>query len=139
MVLASGTLVVDSDFRHFKEENGLLTEERVREHTAPSPFDYQRNCLLYLPQMLPIQANGDYYDDLAEQIAKLLDAANGHALGLFASYAAMSAVRERLKQWDLPYPVLTALPEVPVTHSLKNVERFIRAVKPEGYFLEGAA
>ena len=35
--------------------------------------------------------------------------------------------------------VLTALPEVPVTHSLKDVERFIRAVKPEGYFLEGAA
>mgnify|MGYP002230673849 FL=1 len=32
--------------------------------------------------------------------------------------------------------VLTALPEVPVTHSLKDVERFIRAVKPEGYFLE---
>lgn len=35
--------------------------------------------------------------------------------------------------------VLTALPEVPVTHSLKDVERFIRAVKPEGYFQEGAA
>ena len=35
--------------------------------------------------------------------------------------------------------VLTALPEVPVTQSLKDVERFIQAVKPEGYFLEGAA
>ena len=184
-----------------------------------------------------------------------MDAANGHALGLFTSYAAISAVRERLKQRDLPYPVLTlgrngghtmsefmahpgsvllaagaawegfdfpgdcvsllilprlpfpmpdavkeqermkhatlhdflravvvpemqiklrqgfgrairtetdtcvvailderagkdrryfrdvltALPEVPVTHSLKDVERFIRAVKPEGYFQEGAA
>lgn len=209
----------------------------------------------YLPQIPPSQADSDYYDDLAEQIVKLLDAANGHALGLFTSYAAMSAVRERLKQRDLPYPVLTlgrngghtmsefmahpgsvllaagaawegfdfpgdcvsllilprlpfpmpdavkeqermkhatlhdflravvvpemqiklrqgfgrairtetdtcvvailderagkdrryfrdvltALPEVPVTHSLKDVERFIRAVKPEGYFQEGAA
>lgn len=255
MILASGTLAVGSNFRRFKEETGLLAEGRVREHIAPSPFDYQRNCLLYLPQIPPSQADSDYYDDLAEQIVKLLDAANGHALGLFTSYAAMSAVRERLKQLDLPYPVLTlgrngghtlsefmahpgsvllaagaawegfdfpgdcvsllilprlpfpmpdavkeqermkhatlhdflravvvpemqiklrqgfgrairtetdtcvvailderagkdrryfrdvltALPEVPVTHSLKDVERFIRAVKPEGYFLEGAA
>ncbi len=302
MILASGTLAVGSNFRRFKEETGLLAEGRVREHIAPSPFDYQRNCLLYLPQIPPSQADSDYYDDLAEQIVKLLDAANGHALGpspfdyqrncllylpqippsqadsdyyddlaeqivklldaanghalgLFTSYAAMSAVRERLKQRDLPYPVLTlgrngghtmsefmahpgsvllaagaawegfdfpgdcvsllilprlpfpmpdavkeqermkhatlhdflravvvpemqiklrqgfgrairtetdtcvvailderagkdrryfrdvltALPEVPVTHSLKDVERFIRAVKPEGYFQEGAA
>ena len=255
VILASGTLAVGSNFRRFKEETGLLAEGRVREHIAPSPFDYQRNCLLYLPQIPPSQADSDYYDDLAEQIVKLLDAANGHALGLFTSYAAMSAVRERLKQRDLPYPVLTlgrngghtmsefmahpgsvllaagaawegfdfpgdcvsllilprlpfpmpdavkeqermkhatlhdflravvvpemqiklrqgfgrairtetdtcvvailderagkdrryfwdvltALPEVPVTHSLKDVERFIRAVKPEGYFLEGAA
>lgn len=255
MILASGTLAVGSNFRRFKEETGLLAEGRVREHIAPSPFDYQRNCLLYLPQIPPSQADSDYYDDLAEQIVKLLDAANGHALGLFTSYAAMSAVRERLKQRDLPYhvltlgrngghtlsefmahpgsvllaagaawegfdfpgdcvsllilprlpfpmpdavkeqermkhatlhdflravvvpemqiklrqgfgrairtetdtcvvailderagkdrryfrDVLTALPEVPVTHSLKDVERFIRAVKPEGYFLEGAA
>lgn len=255
MILASGTLAVGSNFRRFKEETGLLAEGRVREHIAPSPFDYQRNCLLYLPPITPSQADSDYYDDLAEQIVKLLDAANGHALGLFTSYAAISAVRERLKQRDLPYPVLTlgrngghtmsefmahpgsvllaagaawegfdfpgdcvsllilprlpfpmpdavkeqermkhatlhdflravvvpemqiklrqgfgrairtetdtcvvailderagknrryfrdvltALPEVPVTHSLKDVERFIRAVKPEGYFLEGAA
>lgn len=104
MILASGTLAVGSNFRRFKEETGLLAEGRVREHIAPSPFDYQRNCLLYLPQIPPSQADSDYYDDLAEQIVKLLDAANGHALGLFTSYAAMSAVRERLKQRDLPYP-----------------------------------
>lgn len=73
MVLASGTLAVRNDFRRFKEETGLLADGRVREHTAPSPFDYQRNCLLYLPKMLPKQASGDYYDALAEQIARLLE------------------------------------------------------------------
>lgn len=35
--------------------------------------------------------------------------------------------------------VLTALPEMPVTRSLHEVERFIRSRKPAGYFLEGAA
>ena len=42
MILASGTLAVGSNFRRFKEETGLLAEGRVREHIAPSPFDYQR-------------------------------------------------------------------------------------------------
>ena len=43
MVLASGTLAVGQDFRHFKEETGLLADGRVREIVALSPFDYSRN------------------------------------------------------------------------------------------------
>ena len=35
--------------------------------------------------------------------------------------------------------ILTALPEMPVTNSIQEVERFIRAVKPDSYFQEGAA
>ena len=95
MVLASGTLAVGRDFRHFKGETGLLADGRVREFVAPSPFDYNRNCLLYLPHISPSQGDKDYYDQLAEEIIALLDAAHGHALALFTSYAAMSAVKER--------------------------------------------
>ena len=32
-----------------------------------------------------------------------------------------------------------ALPEMPVTHSLKRVERFLRSVKPDSYFREASA
>ena len=35
--------------------------------------------------------------------------------------------------------VLAALPEMPVTDSLEDVERFIRAVKGGEYFLEPAS
>ena len=35
--------------------------------------------------------------------------------------------------------MMDALPEMPVAHSLEEVKAFVRAVKPEGYFLEGAA
>lgn len=255
MVLASGTLAVGSDFRHFKAETGLLAEGRVREHTAPSPFDYRRNCLLYLPVMPPKQHTRHYYASLTRQIAALIEAAHGHALILFTSYAAMSAVKEGLEKRELSYPMFTlgrnsghtmeqfrtspgsillaagaawegfdfpgdcvsllilpqlpfpipdavkerertkhptlhdflqavvvpemqiklrqgfgrairterdtcvvailderaadghryakdmmdALPEMPVAHSLEEVKAFVRAVKPEGYFLEGAA
>lgn len=107
MVLASGTLAVGRDFRHFKGETGLLADGRVREFVAPSPFDYNRNCLLYLPHISPSQGDKDYYDQLAEEIIALLDAAHGHALALFTSYAAMSAVKERLRRGALNYPLFT--------------------------------
>ena len=95
VVLTSATLAVGEDFRRFKEETGLLTDSRVTESVAPSPFDYQQNCLLYLPQIPPRQKAAAYYDELAKEIAALLNAAQGHALALFTSYAAMSAVKVR--------------------------------------------
>ena len=107
IVLTSGTLAVGSEFHHFKEETGLLAEGRVREYTAPSPFDYRSNCLLYLPKTPPTRDSSDYYNDLAEQIVRLLEAAHGHALVLFTSYAAMSAVKERLRDQGMLYPLFT--------------------------------
>ena len=61
-VLTSATLAVGEDFRRFKEETGLLTDSRVTESVAPSPFDYQQNCLLYLPKFPPRQKDAGYYD-----------------------------------------------------------------------------
>ena len=106
-ILTSATLAVGEDFRRFKEETGLLTDSRVTESVALSPFDYQKNCLLYLPQVPPRQKAIAYYDELAKEIAALLDAAQGHALALFTSYAAMSAVKERLPGHGLRYPLFT--------------------------------
>ena len=106
-ILASGTLAVGQDFRHFKEETGLLADGRVREFVAPSPFDYSRNCLLYLPHIPPNQGDKDYFDQLTDEILALLDVAHGHTLALFTSYAAMSAVKERLRRKTLNYPLFT--------------------------------
>ncbi len=106
-ILTSATLAVGEDFRRFKEETGLLIDSRVTESVAPSPFDYQKNCLLYLPKFPPRQKAAAYYDKLAKEIAALLDAAQGHALALFTSYAAMSAVKERLPDHGLRYPLFT--------------------------------
>ena len=107
IVLTSGTLAVGSDFRRFREEAGLLEDSRVTESVSLSPFDYRENCLLYAPQFPSGQKNEMYYDKLANEIALLLDAACGHALVLFTSYAAMSAVKERLSEKDLVWPLFT--------------------------------
>ena len=107
IVLTSGTLAVGKDFSRFRTAAGLTEERPVTETVCPSPFDYQHNCLLYLPtDPIPLDA-ADYYDRLAAQIRQLAAASHGHALVLFTSYLAMSAVKERLQAAALPFPVFT--------------------------------
>ena len=107
IVLTSGTLAVGQDFSRFRTATGLTGERPVTETVCPSPFDYQHNCLLYLPpDPIPLDA-ADYYDQLAAQIRQLAAASHGHALVLFTSYLAMSAVKERLQAAALPFPVFT--------------------------------
>lgn len=105
LLLTSGTLAIGRDFSRFCGESGLCGNDRITESVFFSPFDYLRNCLLYLPPSAPRREDICYYDALTEEIAALLDAAHGHALVLFTSYAALSAVRERLRNQNLPYPV----------------------------------
>ena len=107
VILTSGTLAVGRDFHRFKEETGLLADGRVTESVSASPFDYKANCLLYLPLHPPEQADSGYFDTLAAEIAALLDACWGHALVLFTSYAAMSAIKGRLADMDLPWDIFT--------------------------------
>ncbi len=107
VILTSGTLAVGRDFHRFKEETGLMADGRVTESVSASPFDYKANCLLYLPLHPPEQADSGYVDELAAEIAALLDACWGHALVLFTSYAAMSAIKERLADMDLPWDIFT--------------------------------
>lgn len=106
-ILTSGTLAVGTDFRRFKEETGLRTDSRVIESVSSSPFNYQQNCLLYLPEFPPRQKRREYYDVLAEEVISLLEAVWGHALVLFTSYAAMSAVKERLTRRNIGWPIFT--------------------------------
>ena len=120
-ILTSGTLAVGRDFHRFKEETGLLVDGRIRESVSASPFDYKTNCLLYLPIHPPEQADSGYFDELAAEIAALLDACWGHALVLFTSYAAMSAIKERLAEMDLPWEVFTlGRSAVHTTQQFKN-------------------
>ena len=104
------TMAVGSDFRRFKTQAGLEKGHRVMESVSPSPFDYRNNCLLYLPQIPPRQRVEDtdvYFNELTAELVGLIKAASGHALVLFTSYAAMSAVKERLREESLPFPLLT--------------------------------
>ena len=105
MILTSGTLAVGEDFRRFKGSDGPADRQPCGSPSA-SPFT-SRNCLMGVSRLPAHQGAGQYYDSLTAEITALLDAAHGHALVLFTSYAAMSAVKERLREQDLAYPLFT--------------------------------
>lgn len=107
IILTSGTLAAGGSFQRFRDETGLLDNGRVRESVSPSPFNYRENCLLYIPEFPPEYMEQQYHNELADEIASLLEAAWGHALLLFTSYAAMSAVKERLPRKGLIWPLFT--------------------------------
>lgn len=109
-VLTSGTLAVGNDFQRYRTQVGLREECRVQESVAHSPFDYHEHCLRYLPLFPPKQRAGqeeEYFDELTAEIMDLLKASYGHALVLFTSYAAMSAIKDRLQKEILRVPLFT--------------------------------
>ena len=94
-MLVSGTLAIHGDFTRYKNAVGLQTVGRVEESVSLSPFDYKKNCLLYFPLSPPRMESCNFIERLADEIERLLNAANGHALVLFTSYAQLTSVKKR--------------------------------------------
>jgi ATP-dependent DNA helicase DinG len=101
-VLTSATLAVEGGFTHLKQRLGL---EPSQELLLPSPFDYPRQAVLYVPRRFPDPRSGEFVPRAAEEIASLLRISRGRAFVLFTSYANLNAVAERLAP-TLPYPLL---------------------------------
>jgi ATP-dependent DNA helicase DinG len=93
-VLTSATLSDGQSFTFFSERLGLA---RPRKLLTPSPFDYPRRTRLVLtPVPGEEKADAGYYTRLADQMARLMDAAGGKCLLLFTSHRALDAVWKRL-------------------------------------------
>lgn len=107
IILTSGTLAINKSFRCLRRQMGLNHIDRViNEFVIDSPFDYQHNCLLYLPDHMPSVKDTDAYRDAAfDEISKLIQVTNGHTLILFTSYDDMSEAYQMLKEQDIPYPL----------------------------------
>jgi len=137
-VLTSATLKLGGDFTPIATSVGLKDLERVKlaqpretaanddlqEQAVPwrgldvgSPFEYRRQGILYVARSLPPPGRDGLSDASLAEIADLLDASDGRALGLFSSRKAaeVAAVyaRKRLPkltilcQGDAQLPELT--------------------------------
>lgn len=106
-IFTSATLAVKQNFSHYQSEMGL---SEARTACWDSPFNYQEQALLYVPQNLP-EPNTDGYTDAVVQAAlPLIEASKGRAFLLFTSLRAMQRAYEILQaefdRKNLKYPLL---------------------------------
>jgi ATP-dependent DNA helicase DinG len=98
-IFASATLAVGDDFRHFLGRVGLRDALTA---VLPSPFDYQRNARVYVPQGLPDPSDELYVDNLMAAAWPLVEAAGGGAFLLFTSYRALQRAQSWIEQRSSP-------------------------------------
>lgn len=108
-IITSGTMSVRGDFTHFKKMTGiqLAAPARVTETSKPSPFDFQNNGLLYIPERMPFPNIRDdrYIQAVMGEIQRIVSATHGHTLILFTSYWLMERVFYGLKDRLSAYPL----------------------------------
>ena len=106
-VFTSATLSVNGDFKHYCGELGL---EDAQTSSWASPFDFEHQALLYVPQNMPNPNTREYTAAVVKAALPVLLASEGRAFLLFTSLRAMreacELVREELKARGLEYPVL---------------------------------
>lgn len=115
-IMTSATLMLGGDFSAVATSVGLKPSERLVDGTAVaapgegelpwvgldvgSPFDYGQQAILYVARHLPPPGRDGLGTAQLDEIAELVDAAEGRTLGLFSSRraaeTAAEAIRERL-------------------------------------------
>lgn len=101
-LFTSATLQVNQKFNHFAENIGL---ENYKSGVWDSPFDYQKQSLLFLPENLPQPSEPAFTKELMKAAIPVLIASEGRAFVLFTSYSAMHRAHDYLKQM-LPFELL---------------------------------
>lgn len=93
-IFTSATLAVGEDFSHFTTRMGLAG---VTSLTFPSPYQVERNGLIWLPAGLPQPSDPGHTDAMLEQVAPLLELTAGGMFCLFTSHRALNNARKWFK------------------------------------------
>jgi ATP-dependent DNA helicase DinG len=102
VVLTSATLAVAGNFDFTKDRLGL---RNARSLVVDSPFDYQKQALLYVPPHLPDPRTPAFTAAASDEILRLLELSRGRAFVLFTSYQQMRLVYDRVS-FQTEYPTL---------------------------------
>ncbi len=94
-IFTSATLAVKSDFNHYTSQMGLFNELAK---TWSSPFDYEQQGLLYVPNNLPQPNSFEYTDAVIDAALPVIEAAGGRAFLLCTTIRAVNRAAERLRE-----------------------------------------
>jgi ATP-dependent DNA helicase DinG len=94
-VMTSATLAVGGNFDHFVNRLGLTS---VETRQIPSPFDFQCNTRLYLPENMPQPGAPAFTEKAIAAALPLLRQTGGRAFLLFTSHRALRRAAEIIEQ-----------------------------------------
>jgi ATP-dependent DNA helicase DinG len=118
-VFTSATLSLGEDFSHFTGRLGLADTPTLK---IDSPFNYERQSLLYLPVGMPEPSRPGYVAAVIDTAVPLIDASRGGAFVLFTSHRALAQAAALLRErWgQLPPYRLYVQGEAPRERLLKE-------------------
>ncbi len=106
-IFTSATLSVKGDFSHYQTELGL---QEAQTSTWDSPFDFEQQALLYVPENMPEPNTPAFTEAVVEAAYPVIEASGGRAFLLFTSLRAMRRAHELLlekfEKNKVAYPLL---------------------------------
>ena len=102
VIFTSATLSSQQSFRYYEDRLGL---DSIVCASFDSPFDYQQQAMLYLPDNLPEPSDDLYPQVFGELCRQLVETCQGHCFILFTSYRMLTLTAEYLRS-RVEYPLL---------------------------------
>ncbi len=103
-IFTSATLTSGGDFSYVCDRLGLVGDVTTRRFA--SPFNYQENAAVYVPDnSFPMPTDHGYSDALCREIEKIIEMSKGRALVLCTSFRGMDLVASYLEE-RVEYPIL---------------------------------
>lgn len=101
-VLTSATLSISDSFTFVKERLGF---EEATELQLESPFDYEQQAMLYIPNDIPEPNQKGYAQMVEDALIQLCSATGGRTLALFTATSALrqtySGIQEALEEREI--------------------------------------
>lgn len=103
VIMTSATLSIAGSFDYARHSLG--TPDTTKEVNLPSPFDYEKQAMIYIPRDFPPPNDPAFCEHMADRTVEILDSTRGRALFLFTSYRNMNEVHRQILD-RVPYPLL---------------------------------
>lgn len=103
VVFSSATLSTGGDYSYLARTLGL---QEYTSSSVGSPFNYQEQAVVYLPQQIATADQEKQFAQNLKQLVSLLRLAKGRALVLTNSPSELQKIRQGLKDYSLPYQFL---------------------------------
>lgn len=91
----SATLSSNGSFDYFTRRLGI---DDMRCSNFESPFNYQQQAMLYLPENMPDPSADNFAEEFASQCCELINATEGNCFILFTSYRMLRLTAEKISR-----------------------------------------